>query len=47
MPGNQNVQEAHTQENDQADLDAQFEVEIPKHHSREDRQEEIGGRVES
>lgn len=47
MIGIRNVHEAHAQENDQTDLDAQFEVEIPEHHSREDRQEEISGRVES
>lgn len=41
-----NVHESHAQENDQTDLDAQFEIKIPEHHCREDRKEEISGRVE-
>lgn len=46
-PRIRNVHETHAQENDQTDLDAQFEIEIPENHRGEDRKEDISGRVES
>jgi hypothetical protein len=41
------IHNTQTKQDDQTDFDAQFEVQIPKNHGRDNSQKQIGGGVES
>lgn len=43
VAGGANVHKTDAQQEDQTDLDAHLEVQVPEYHGREDGQEEIRG----
>lgn len=42
----ENLHNTQTEEDNQTDLYAQFEIQVPEHHCREHRQKQIGGGIE-